>query len=146
MRQNYNPQFSSIKAECVVKGRDYAFTISPKQQYDDMDKDGEFRVKDRIRCFGHYSKKHLTRLKGSVYKLYLETSPLGRLHWHGILRITDVKEWLLRDIITLQALGSFCIKEIDDPDAWERYYLKQLDIWMGILYAKIESLLYQEHE
>lgn len=137
-------QWTSIKAEAIVLNHVYAFTIAPSNQLDLQTKqlsDFELVTKDRHKAFGKYVKNMLQMLKGSVYSLYYEVSPLGIQHYHGYIRITDIPQYLLHDVLLLKHIGAFCITDVKD-DQWDVYVKKQQGIWAKHSHGHIESLMY----
>lgn len=143
---NYKAQYTAPKAEDIVLNKNYAFTINPEHQCDTLSisvTEINLYIQNRISAHYRYVKKQLFNLKGSAYKLYLEISPLGRIHWHGYIQIGSIKTWLERDILILKQIGSFCIKEITDEKVWLEYCTKQQKLW-AFCCSQMASLLFLE--
>lgn len=108
------------KLETILPGTVYAFTLSPEVQY--------FEDVERVYKMNNLMKNRL-RSPNISYKLYLEISPLGRIHYHGWLWIENPYEFMRDDINKLISSATVCIKPIDDPMKWEDYCTKQSHIF-----------------
>jgi len=143
----------SLDVERLLLNHPYAFTINPAKQWDhdydpdsshdvnkiNADRQNEWRLltKDRLRAHTHYMKRMLEQLHGSTYCLNFESSSTGRLHWHGYLIVTDIREFVLWDLMLLKHIGAYDIEEIgarnDSKEEgityWAYYIAKQKHIW-----------------
>lgn len=113
---------SALKLEELEANTLYAITINPVEQYPEH-KD---RYKDTIHfhCFSFLNKLR----KYSELELYPELSPLGRIHYHGTVKIIDPVEFLLK---LFQYAGvqkttfTVVIKHIKDEKWLGEYCIKQ---------------------
>lgn len=127
-----NGMYGNVKYEDVQEDEVLAITISPMVQYVNQKRAKERRpfewellIKDRPKVQMKYVKKCLYYLKGIDYRLMLEYSPLGILHYHGYIRIFNKDKFYTHDLILLKEIGHFHIKKIDDLKKWEEYINKQ---------------------
>lgn len=109
--------YESVKYEDIVLGKEYAITLAPMDQKEDL--------VDPIRGFFKATKEKMMECRSLEYKLHFEFSPLGIKHWHGMIRIFDKKEWMLNDIRRLKRFGHVCVRKIDDIAKWVAYCEKQ---------------------
>jgi len=142
MASNYksNAMHKSVKIEQITLNTTMAFTVSPAHQCDEKNQTTEFSllIKDRVKAFTNHLHKKLTGLRGSAYKLYLEVSPTGIMHMHGFIRVYNIQEWALHDVLLLKTIGTYEVKLMDTTDTWPTYCKKQKKIWN----KKIQSLRY----
>lgn len=120
-----------IKLEDMTTGQSYSITLNPKEQ------------PNRIHPIHHLIKWYRTvyddllPYKDSVeLKLYMESSPIGRLHFHGIISIINmvgyvdflmyINKWYTYEIDTIS-------EDEEGKVSWQEYYLKQHDIWLQLL-------------
>lgn len=133
------PKFkhSAPKFELMVLKDPYAITINPIDEFD---------VKQPLSAW--IAKQH--RLLSDLLfdcnlTLYLEASPVGRLHFHGTIKIDNFLGYL-RTLNCLQKYGTFCIKPIREAmegseyESWDAYCKKQSDIWEPYLRGTIYTL------
>lgn len=118
-----NSPHSSIKLELIKLNTNYSFSFNPKPLLcgDDSEK---------------YIKKTLLNLHELLRKmdycnitLFLESSPLGRLHFHGTIAIRKVAQFALHDMPRLIEAGTFEIDNIENENIWNDYCAKQKHIW-----------------
>lgn len=110
-----------IDFEAVNTETDYAITINP------CDKHQFFKDNHRIGTFMEDIHRILyNSSKVYKYRLYLEVSPKGRLHWHGYIKIKDPIQFYLYSVPHMLALSTVVIKPIDDSEVWYNYCNKQL--------------------
>lgn len=109
--------YESLKYEDIVLSKPYAITLSPADQKEDY--------KDRRTVFIRMTKNLMITLGSLHYKLHFEWSPLGIMHWHGIIQIYCKETWFKDDLPKLKGFGHFCIKEIKSLDDWVKYCSKQ---------------------
>lgn len=111
-----------VKIEELVTGQTYAISINPKFQPTALNK---HRIYFWYRAFYDSLVKH----KNSVeLKLYLESSPTARLHFHGTIRIKEIIGYL-GFLSALAEDTSYEIDTIEDEQVWIEYTQKQYDIW-----------------
>lgn len=121
--------YSSVKYEDIKINELLAITISPADQHNSTISMKEYehiyKVKDRRGANMRHVRKTLHQLTGSRYRLVFEYSPLGIMHYHGYIQIYDPLRWMDNDIGILKVLGHFCVKKIEDGEAWKKYINKQ---------------------
>lgn len=118
MKKKYAP-ISNSKWRCIAmeqakQGRLYAFSINPEAQ-------PALYESNRIQKWYARLIKDLSKVKHAEFVLKLEMSRLGRLHYHGTLKITCIWKFYLSDLATLATIGTFDIGEIESMDEWQRY-------------------------
>lgn len=130
MNMKKNP-FECPDVETIVKGKAMAFTFNP-------DDAGQFwhekkrKPTDLSRvdmCANHMI--DLLWFHNTTFKAYLqmEVSKHGRLHFHGLIRINDIRKFFVNTVRSLQHHGTYCIKEFTSAEAipeWEKYCEKGL--------------------
>lgn len=117
------PKNTLISFEDLKEGKQYAFSYNPKDCYQSFN----VIVTDRIREFYRHADTYFKYKNFSNKKLYVELSPKGRLHYHGIIEVEKVIEFFLYEIPSLLRCGTVCIKEFDDKgfEGWMKYCNKQ---------------------
>ena len=64
----------------------------------------------------------------------MESSSTGRMHFHGIIKIRDIGRFLMTDLRSIGAAGTYEIDTLNDtPEIWYEYCLKQYHIWNDII-------------
>lgn len=124
------PRNEVMKMELCEPGKEYALTLAPS---DDKQFWGECKLSQnglsRVRMFYDQQKVSVYRmLKGYDYKLDLESSPLGRLHWHGRIKFKDddkIIDFYVNRVPNLIKGYTICVKPIKDDDIWRTYCKKQ---------------------
>jgi len=106
----------------------YAISINPDDSHQYMT---EKEYTKRLKLFVDNQKIILNRiLQPLKYELYLEVSPVGRLHWHGYIKYNNIetlKRFYLTQVIKLKHISTF---EIDTMNGkWDAYVVKQYKIW-----------------
>lgn len=98
------------KVETLETGVPYAISINPADEW----KAGQLPISWINRQYGVL--REMTR--GLKLILYPESSPTGRLHFHGTIEVYDVFNYLMF-LKGLALYGTYCIKGIvpDKPDA-----------------------------
>lgn len=110
----------------------FAFTIAPsdgRQYWHDHD-----RLPKAINLI-----KSALKSQHFEYKLYIETSPTGRIHGHGWLWINNPIGFVIHDVHHITSNNTICIKPIDDPHRWDEYCTKQSHIMQGLNYSTFEK-------
>lgn len=115
---------SCINTELLKVNTPYAFSFNPKdispQRY------GEDLFKATTLKTYKYFHNALTYFKVTMYP---ETSPVGRIHYHGTIEISNIAMFMLKDMPELQALGTYEIDTISGIVEWTKYCTKQMHIW-----------------
>lgn len=125
-------KFTNLQIEDVKLGETYAISINPSDHYQ------FFKMKDREGKFVESSAVILKKILSHVkYTMKLETSSMGRLHWHGTMRYeswSDIKGFYINNIPRLKEFGVFKISSIEDTSlesetrkykTWNEYCTKQ---------------------
>lgn len=110
-----NTRHKGVPIEDIKFGQLYSFNVNPQAQparYDDLhrwlvqwhDFFVDFRLND--------------------IDLYLESSPTGRFHFHGIIKIYNLKQYIFM-LIKLNENASYEVDTIKDLDVWMQYCTKQ---------------------
>lgn len=119
------------KKETVSANDTFAFNFAPddsKQFWDSP---------DRFTLFQTWIPTYFTSaLKGASIKVMIEVSPLGRLHLHGYITISNPMDFYLFTVRNLERYGTFVIKPIADEEIWQKYCTKQ-ELLKEYIYAPI---------
>lgn len=108
--------------ETLVVGKQYAFTYNPCDKYQGFN----CVVTDRIREFYKHMDEFFGYKNFSNKKLWVELSPKGRLHLHGIIVVEQIVQFYLYEIPKLTRKGTVHIKAMtDDGSVWMEYCTKQ---------------------
>lgn len=131
----FHAKHKAPKLETLEKGGFYAITLSPE---DIRDKE-TYKVPNNIQVLEDFRTKYRdienilkTKLGGSYVELYPEFSPTGRLHFHGVINITDLFTFSYHDLFIFQKLGMYEIDTMDDIPKWTLYMGKQAHIFKPI--------------
>lgn len=120
-----------LKPEEVVIGSEYAFTLNPVAQ-PGIGKVNSFM--DWYQMFEHVFRDCCV---ASEYRIYIEISPMGRFHFHGKIKITNIMNFYIYDVKTLTNASTCVIKVMENPDEWEDYYLKQQQFMQDYLIKEL---------
>lgn len=139
-----NLKYSAIKFEDIEIDVQYAISINPLNEYSVSQKPIQW-IKKNYDLLQQI-------VRGCTLELYPESSPTGRLHFHGYITIHDIFEYL-KFLHGLAVYGTYCIKTITPPidneeeeyviqedseesespyDTWEKYCRKQQNIWIPL--------------
>jgi len=113
---NAKPRNVVPKPEKMREGRTYAFTVNPEAQYFD-DVDRIERMRRRI--------KFLLNSTFISYRLYMEISSGGRLHFHGYVKVRGIREFYNTYLPFIEKHATIDIEEITNDEGWEDYIIKQ---------------------
>lgn len=108
----------------------YAFTINPSDDHQYWNAREHRSVE-----FEHYCQTVLDQLQFH-YKLYLEISGAGRLHWHGWIWFESPKEILIFYLYQVHHFikhNMIKMSTITDEHKWETYCTKQHEIMKVII-------------
>lgn len=114
-----------------IDGVPYAFSLNP-------DVSREVKVPDRAKMElmdgEAYAKKVTAKVMVLLKKLNYckvdlrpELSRNGRWHYHGLIYITNIVQFLLEDIPLIEQCGSSEMDTIKDSDVWNHYVFKSHD-------------------
>lgn len=115
-----------VPMEDCEKGVMYAISFNMRQQQDLIDPVTKVLVvKDRCLAHNKQTQKVLRLTTSFHWQLHMESSPTGRLHWHGYIIINDIMRFYIYDVPVLIDHMSICMKRITDSKKWEQYCHKQ---------------------
>lgn len=138
------PRFIAPKVESLAVGQTYAITINPSNEWTA----GQLPIEWVRRQYDQ-----ITQLcRGVELELFVESSPTARLHFHGIMKLKNIIDYL-RFVRDLQSYSSFAIKEFFEAsrevntDAnpmgkspyllWREYCTKQKSVWEPIFKTNV---------
>jgi len=125
---------SCVRHEDILEDTPYAFSYNPEPMK--LKENGEYLFKREYNRMN----KLLYLLKGSLVEVYPETSPSGKIHFHGTITILNFPTFCLIDLYTLQACGTYEIDLMTDKEKWTTYCIKQSKYWKP--YCKKRKLKY----
>lgn len=115
-----------VPMEDCVDGLMYAISLNLIQQHDVICPQTKvLLIKDRPSAHRKHTQKILRLTSSFMWKLKMEVSPTGRLHWHGYIIVSDVRKFYIYDVPVLMRHMSICMKRITDQQKWELYCQKQ---------------------
>lgn len=119
-KENSASRWSLPAMEHAKKDIDYAFSFNPESQPVSY-------ASDRLQKWWIEMAKLFGSFKGSTVKLQVEISKLGRLHFHGTLKISTLWKFYYYDVPKLMKDGAFEIDTISKVDEWTAYVNKNKD-------------------
>lgn len=119
-KENSASRWSLPAMEHCKKDIDYAFSFNPESQPVSY-------ASDRLQKWWIEMAKLFGSFKGSTVKLQVEISKLGRLHFHGTLKISTLWKFYYYDVPKLMKDGAFEIDTISKVDEWTAYVNKNKD-------------------
>lgn len=99
---------------------DYAFSFNPESQPVSY-------ASDRLQKWWLEMAKLFGSLKGCTVNIQVEISKLGRLHFHGTIKISTLWKFYYYDVPKIMKDGAFEIDTIDKHDEWMAYVNKNKD-------------------
>lgn len=121
-RAIFPADFKCLKPEETSLGIKYSFTFNPSDDYLPLPSESMNHAK-MVHWFDTI-KGVFEGLKGCGITVYLEWSQRGRLHFHGVLVITNKHKFYLHDINYLMGHGNIELDTIADPAIWDLYCRK----------------------
>lgn len=121
--------------------RKFALTVSPKDRVDKYNKIEHIYIDDV-----NIMRKYMKRCS-SHYIVYPETDAVGRLHYHGIIEVSDKIKFVKQVIPALKRIGYVCLKPLDtlkDNISWILYCSKEWMITKDIV--DIQQPLIPQHK
>lgn len=100
----YNSKFEQMK------GKYYFFTLNQKDYIEDI---WDFLTINYVTI--GLTLNEAFKYSTDYYSIYPELSKSGKLHYHGIIRITDMIKWYRKALPILSSLGLYSIQRIDSP-------------------------------
>lgn len=118
MRKQNSPSRWTLPAmEHMKTDTNYAFSYNPESQPASYASD---RLQkwwiEQAKLFGHF--------KGSTVNMNVEISKLGRLHFHGTIKISTLWKFYYYDVPLMMKEGAFEIDTINKYDEWMAYVEK----------------------
>lgn len=111
----------------LTNGITYAFTLSPNPR----------RWAGFPNCRQQYIEvvPHIYKAFKNIgeLELYPELNANGYIHFHGHLKCKDRIKFAKTKAFIIESLGIMCIKQIDDPDMWNKYIKKDLSLMEEVL-------------
>lgn len=134
------------KMEDIELNQEMAFTFNPVSEADPERPTLQFISVIYKKLFD------LAKAGGFNWLLYPEASQIGRIHFHGYIRITDIHKWI-RAVVVLKDIGTFAIKKTFDlptedeenevkesgKEKWDKYCKKQKAIFYPLFERNILS-------
>lgn len=110
-----NPRHKGVPIESLTSGQLLSFNVSPHHQPDSY---------DSLRRWLIQWHDFFVDYRLNDIDLYLESSPTGRFHFHGIIRFTNLKHYLFM-LNKLNENASYEVDTIKDLTVWMKYCTKQ---------------------
>lgn len=123
----FKRKHTSIKPEDLILNKEYAFSYNPKEQLGItcIKYTHHKRFINTYHDWVNNMHKLFKKLQGCNICVVLEVSQLGRLHFHGYIRVKNKFLFYVKDIPYLMSLGTIAIVPINEPDEWKKYLCKQ---------------------
>lgn len=86
------------------------------------------------------------RLRGCKVRLYAEPSKTGRIHFHGLIKITNRVSFAIHDVPKLKYHGSTVIKLIEQHEEWLAYCLKVQNDFQDWLLSEFHPKILLHHK
>lgn len=119
-----NSPYSCVSPEEIERDCDYAISYNPDDSHQHWHKDS------RVTLCEEFMRNLLWTInKWALVDVQMEVSKQGRLHFHGTIKVQDVRGFFVFAIRRLQDNGTYCIKTIDDQKAWQEYCTKQSNLF-----------------
>lgn len=143
-KHDNKPPHVAPKVENLQLGATYAITINPSNEWTS----GQMPIEWVRRQYDQ-----ITQLcRGVELCLYVESSPTGRLHFHGIMKLINIIDYL-RFVSNMKSYCTYAIKEFFEAAAetdtkvnpsgkspyllWHEYCTKQSKIWTPIFKSNV---------
>lgn len=125
MKTHNNQPHKCIPIEEWDDDRLYAISLNPKDDLQFFGRSVDKRIMNSYLTLLHkaYIWKGIEHLK-----LFIETSSMGRLHWHGYIKVNNLEEFFLVTIPLMKKYGTFEIDHLNDKEKWETYCEKQVGL------------------
>jgi len=119
-KQNSTSRWTLPAMEHAKSNIDYAFSYNPESQPVSY-------ASDRLQKWWIEMAKLFGSLKGCTVNLSVEISKLGRLHFHGTIKISTLWKFYYYDVPKLMKDGAFEIDTISKYEEWMAYVDKNKD-------------------
>lgn len=120
------------------QGVEFTFTLNPNEYYQFWGQ----KMDDRITKSTNHMKFIMRNMPNTHLDVWLDVSRTGRLHWHGTIRFSSLKElklWYLERIPTLLKQHQVEMDTIADFEVWFDYCRKSYPI-LGVHLETFELL------
>lgn len=124
----FEDSFKCLKPEDTSVGIKYAFTYNLSDDW--LPHESNLMNHSKIINFLDFVIDLMGQMEGSNMTLFPEFSRKARLHFHGVLVITDRVKFYLKDIPLLVAHGNIKLDTLDDPEMWDLYCRKNEDLML----------------
>lgn len=111
------PRNCLLKYEDVKEGTLYSLTLNPAEQYHKKPDRQIHVISDLLKLFRSD--------KSCMGHVYVEISPHGRVHFHGVIGILDRWEFYLNLVPRIEDRYTIEIDTIKDENVWLKYCQKQ---------------------
>lgn len=132
-RTESNNGSTFVKPEECSTHTFYTFTFNPESQ-------PKTAIVNSIAEWFKEQLDFICRRRYSKYRLYMEISRKGRLHFHGVMLVTDVFKFYYYDVPDLMSFGHCEMDTINGPlgmEYWLAYCTKQHHMIQDFLYDEI---------
>lgn len=119
-KQNSTSRWTLPSMEHMKTDTDYAFSYNPESQPVSY-------ASDRLQKWWIEMAKLFGSFKGCTVNIKVEISKLGRLHFHGTIKISTLWKFYYYDVPKLMKDGAFEIDTIGKHDEWMAYVDKNKD-------------------
>jgi len=113
-KQNSTSRWTLPAMEHMKTNVDYAFSYNPESQPCSY-------ASDKLQKWWIEMAKTFGNLKGCTVNLKVEISKLGRLHFHGTIKVSTLWKFYYYDIPYIMKDSSFEIDTINKYDEWMAY-------------------------
>lgn len=114
-----------VPKEMLLAGVEYACTINPPEHPDGYDL-FDFQLRDQL------DREAIVKMRQTIVKLnqyadielYIEFSPIGRLHYHGTFKVKKGQEVNVKRYVipALASIAQICLKYITDQTPFDDGY------------------------
>lgn len=121
--QNFTTKHMIPPPEDTICNDWYAITLAPNDALQSYESNYRYQtfvqqIKKKLNSSGN----HTYRIAAS-YSLVVEIAA-GRLHLHGYVKIHNIIQYHMYDLVHLKKYFTIVIKQIDDADVWYKYCTK----------------------
>jgi len=122
MFEKNNP-YKCIKPECIDTSVWYSISFNPDDNHQYFN---EEYILQRLKKFNQYWNVTFNKYLNNTcyYKLQMEISSRGRLHYHGRINIVNIISFICA-LRMISLHGTYEIDTIKDKEIWDNYCVKQ---------------------
>lgn len=129
------PRNSTLKLEDIKENTLYSLSLNPSDQ--------RLTKPDRMLHVIGDALKLFHRDRSSMGHIYVEVSPHGRIHFHGVIGILDRLEFYVNMLPRIEDDYTIEMDTIKDEKIWHDYCVKQQE-WMPKPYRKGFCIAYKQ--